>query len=178
MDISLRDTRFFGVGYTLKNHWLFKVEQSINSADQYGQSIRFYVGFKNCFKDLAVATIPYAGTAWDGNYKNVGAKLMASYNMLQHAIVEAEYNPHWDSMYGFNHCYKVGLEIPVTSEFSLVTRYQTIPEYRLSVKRLRAGMKFRVRNLTVNPEISVSPNKKLKPIRVMVDFTYTFDITK
>ena len=177
-DFSLRDTRFASVGYTLKAHWQFRFESSLFNTDEQHQNFLLYSGYKHSIKGFEGSALPYYGMAWDGNYKLAGAKLNVKYNILGRVIVDATYNPHWDSMYGFNHCYMAGVEVPVSSEISLTARCQNIPEYRVVAKRVRVGMRFKVRNLSVNPEFSFAPNKILKPMRVMVGFCYTFQSDK
>lgn len=178
LDLSLRDTRFASIGYTLKNHWLFRIESSVLSADASHQNGRVYAGYTHKIKGLTGTILPYAGMAWNADYKLSGAIINAKYNILGHAIVEATYNPHWDSMYGFDNCYMAGVEIPATKEMSVVARFQNIPEYRVVAKRVRVGLKFKVNNLIVKPEVSFAPNKELKPIRMIVDFCYSFPGTK
>lgn len=178
LDLSLRDTRFASVGYTLKDHWQFRLESSVFSADESYQQGRIYVGYTHEVKGFTGTVLPYAGMAWNADYKLAGALANAKYNILGHAIIEATYNPHWDSMYGFNHCYMAGLEVPITKEVSVVARYQNIPEYRVVANRFRVGLSFKVNNFMVKPEVSFAPNKELKPIRMMVDFSYCFPNTK
>lgn len=178
LDLSLRDTRFASIGYTLKDHWLFRLESSVFSADESYQNGRMYVGYTNEIKGIIGTILPYAGMAWNTDYKLVGANINAKYNILGHAIIEVTYNPHWDSIYGFNHCYMTGVETPITKEVSFVARFQNIPEYRVVAKRVRVGMKFKVNNLMIKPEISFAPKKELEPIRMMVDFSYSFPNTK
>lgn len=177
-DLSLRDTRFASVGYTLKNHWLFRFESSLFNADEQHQNFLLYSGYTYSFKGLTATALPYYGMAWDANYKLAGGKLNVSYNILNHAIIEATYNPHWDSMYGFNNCYMAGIEVPINNEISAVARFQNIPEYRVVANRVRVGLRFRVKNLTVTPEFSFAANKILKPMRVMVGMNYTFKSKK
>lgn len=178
LDLSLRDTRFASIGYTLKDYWLFRIESSVFSADESYQNGRLYVGYTHEIKGFTGTILSYTGMAWNADYKLAGININAKYNILGLTIVEATYNPHWDSMYGFNHCYMAGVEIPVTKEVSVVARYQNTPEYRIVAKRVRVGLKFKVNNLMVKPEISFSPNKELEPIRMMVDFDYSFPNTR
>ena len=55
----------------------------------------------------------------------------------------------------------------------LIGQYTTVPEYRMSEKRIRAGFIFKDNNLSVSPIMSIPAKKDFKSMRVLVSMDYT-----
>ena len=55
-----------------------------------------------------------------------------------------------------------------------MAQYTTIPEYRLSEKRVRAGFIFSYKELQVTPMLSIPVGEEIKSMRILCSFQYKF----
>ena len=172
--IGLRDNRYARIGYTLKDSYLFTLEHSIYSEKFGFQKARLYVGYKHNWKNLGIQANLYASTLWNGNYQDCGVLATAHYRIFNPWIVYATLNPHYDSEYDYMTCFTVATDVEVIKGLALTAQYTTIPEYRLSEKRVRAGLHLSYGNLSVTPLLSIPTDGNTKSIRVLCSFSFSF----
>ena len=179
VSIGMRDTRYVNVSYLLKDHWEAKVEQSINAGNADYQNTKIYLGYRHDLvsNTLHLSASPYYTIGWTPNYTQFGALLNTRWEPLKHLNLLATINPHYDNMPGYKTCWLAGIAVPINDEIAIIAKYSTLPEYRVSEKRVRCGLEFKVKNLYVTPEASVSledGTAGLKAVRMCVNMSYTF----
>lgn len=176
-EAGVRDNRHVYASYTLRSHYVFKIEQSVY-AEKFGyQYIRAYAGYKGAAASLSYSGQAYFGTAYNGSYRSFGALAGARYGFLKRLSVDARINPHYDSGYGYKTCFSAGAGVGITKAIDFVAAYTTIPEYRMSEKRVQAGFDVRVGGLCVSPRLSIAAEgaSKAKTLRALMSFSYVFD---
>ncbi len=174
--VGMRDNRFVYADYTLLNHYVVKVEQSLFSEKIAYQYARIYVGYKRSWKMLDYGAYAYFGSAYNGSYRSTGAMIMARGSFFSRIMIEGKLNPHYDSGFGYKTCFYVGAGISITRDIDVRAGYTTVPEYRMSEKRVRMGLGFHAAGLTVEPAVSVATSgaSKAKSLRVLMNFNYRF----
>lgn len=153
-------------------------EHSIYSYDAKYQYWRLYTG-SGC-------KIPYAelggrifyGRTWCGNYWNAGALLTARVLPPGPVSVFATLNPLYDSGLKYHTCFAAGAAVRIFKPVSLRASYTTIPEFRESEKRVRAGVEVKVGGLSVVPELSIptNPTNRSRRLRLLMSFSYLFSV--
>jgi len=174
ISLGVRDNKYVLVGYTLKEHYLFQLDQSNYSSKVGAQYIRGSLGYRYEINALKYVGHVYFGSAYDRTYHNAGALAFIDYNPFKLVSLYGAVNPHYDSYYKFNICYRIGLVGHIYKDIDLLAYYTTIPEYRQSEKRIRVGANFHVNNLWVEPTISIPTENPIKSVRFLVSFGYTF----
>lgn len=174
--VGIRDNRFVYGDFTFCKNYEVKLEQSVFSEKIGFQYLRAYIGYKNSYKALSYKADAYFGSTYNRSYYSAGANLSARYTLFNRVIVDARLNPHYDSGAGYNTCFYAGAGVIITRHIDLLAGYSTIPEYRLSEKRIRAGFDFHVSNLSVSPMLSIDVDgaSKGKTLRALVSFRYQF----
>lgn len=114
-------------------------------------------------------------TTWNGNYQVVFSDILLGYNYRRigcNVIIQ----PRYDSGLGYETCWGGSISYKVITPLSVIVGYTTIPQYRMSERRISGGLEFRVMNLTVTPKVSVSlqNNSLLKNMRVLMSMNYNF----
>lgn len=165
---------FFRTAYN--GHAFVAAEHSIYSYDAKYQYWRLYAG--------GMASVPYAafegcafyGRTWCGNYWSAGALLTARVLPPGPVKVFATLNPLYDSGLKYHTCFAAGASVRIFKPVSLLASYTTIPEFRESEKRVRAGVEVRVGGLAVTPELSipVNPVNRSRKLRLLMSFSFTF----
>lgn len=153
-------------------------EHSVYSYDAKYQYWRLYTGSRT--------TIPYAefsgrifyGRTWCGNYWNAGALLTARALPPGPVSVFATLNPLYDSGLKYHTCFAAGAAVRIFKPVSLRASYTTIPEFRESEKRVRAGVEVKVGGLSVVPELSIptNPTNRSRRLRLLMSFSYLFSL--
>lgn len=172
--IGLRDNRFVNVAYKLHGTWDFKLEHSIFSEKPGYQYIRAYAGYGRAFGIVRLQATPYFGTTYNGSFYNLGAKAEGKVAIGSRVNVSAAANPHYDSQTGFKMCFSAGASVGIIKELGIFAGYSTIPEYRISEERIRAGLMFRVKGLWAAPSLSIPAKGPFKQFRVLTSLGYTF----
>lgn len=115
------------------------------------------------------------GTTWNRNYQVVWGYGKLAYD---HSIwgIEATVQPHYDSELHYKTCWQAGGHISINRSIAVVACYTTIPEYRMSEKRVRGGFEFKTGKLSVRPELSFSVDggDSSKNMRVLMSMNYDF----
>ena len=115
----------------------------------------------------------YSGLLYNQNFYDVGADLKLDYTLVNRIELFADVSPHYDSGYEYKTNYGVGTSVRLYKGMWLVGQYTTVPEYRMSEKRIRAGFIFKENNLSVTPVISIPVKKEIKSMRVLVSMDYS-----
>lgn len=174
--VGVRDNRYIYGDFTFARHLEVKLEHSVFSEKFGYQYVRGYFGYKNGWNDLTYKTQAYFGTTYNGSYYSAGALVKGRYTLVRRLLVDAALNPHYDSDYGYKTCFSAGLGCVITKNIDILAAYTTIPEYRMSEKRVRAGFDFHVKSLSVYPELSIAVDgsSKTKSLRALMGFRYQF----
>lgn len=174
-NIGLRDSKYANISYLLKDRYSIGVEHSIFSAKIGTQYLRGI--FSYCHPIAANTFVKgeiYYGTPYNRTFYNLGTKISAKTPIAGPVSIYATINPHYDSYFHYETFYKVGASCRLNSEIDFLAFYSTIPEYRQKEERLNAGLNFHIRNLMVNPYLSLPLEGPIKSIRVLIGFNYTF----
>lgn len=176
ISVGVRQNRHVFGEFLLKDHYLFRLEQSVYSQKIGFQTLRADVAYTGAVGGLRYTCGLYFGGAYNRSYGLTGAKIGLDYTAFRRLIVMGELNPHYDSGLKYKTCFSAGLGVLITKAIDIKAAYTTIPEYRMSEKRVRAGFDFHVAHLAVVPEVSmsVSGNDKYKTLRALMSFKYSF----
>lgn len=173
--IGLRDTRYVYAEYAFLKNWSAKFEQSVYSEKLDMQYFRLYFGYNKNLGRFNVSATPFYGMVYGGSYYNMGLKIAGDVNALKWLDVNASVAPFYDSGLKYSTLYSAGLSFNVTKEISVLGSFTNYPEYRMPEKRIRAGFRFRVKNLSVQPELSIpTSSTEGKNLRVLASMSYTF----
>lgn len=170
--LGVRDNVFAKIGYVHKNNWFIIAEQSLFISDIKNQVINGYTGYKSTWRNLSYKGCIYGATAYNKNYTAYGIIAEANCNTGKYFNFIAGIRPHYDSTYGYvtgykgEACFKFHENITLKSE---ITNY---PEYRFCIHRFKAGLIFKVFNLSVTPEISIPLKDYYENIRMLISFNY------
>ncbi len=173
---GIRDSYYIGVRAAYGGHAFAAAEHSVYSYDAKYQYWRLYAG--------GMAKVPYAdfegsafyGRTWCGSYWSSGALLTARALPPGPVSVTATLNPLYDSGLGYHTCFSAGAAVRIFKPVSLRASYTTIPEFRESERRVRAGVEVRVGGLSVIPELSIptESRNRSRRLRLLMSFSYTF----
>lgn len=174
--VGVRDSRFVYGDFTFLRHWEVELEQSIFSEKIGFQYLRGYAGYKGDWKSLDYKAQAYFGACYNGDYHSYGLLASARYTLFNRVMVDGKINPHYDSGYGYKTCFYAGAGVRITDNINVMAGYTTIPEYRMSEKRVHAGFDFHVKRLSVQPLISFETDgsRNTKTLRTLVSFRYQF----
>lgn len=170
--LGLRDNRYAGIGYVFSSKYDLKIEQSMYPEKLGFQYVRLNANANFSAADLMLSYKLYYGLLYNRDYHDVGGNFRIGYNFIKRLNVYADVNPHYDSGYDYKTNYGFGLKAKVYKGAGFVVGYSTIPEYRQSEKRIRAGLIFEENTLSVSPVISLPAEKDLTTMRVLVSIDY------
>ena len=171
--LGLRDNRYASIGYHFLDKYDIKLEHSMFPEKIGFQYVRANAEASFSIEQLMISQKIYFGMLYNQNFYDVGADLKMDYTLLNRIDLFADVNPHYDSGYEYETNYGAGTSIRLYRGMWIVVQYTTVPEYRMSEKRIRAGFIFRENNLSVSPEISVPAKKEFKSMRVLVSMDYS-----
>ena len=171
--LSLRDNRYAGVGYLFLDKYDLKLEHSMFPEKLGFQYIRANVESKYTVEQLMIFYKLYLGMLYNQNFYDVGGNLKLNYNLVDRIDLFADVNPHYDSGYEYETNYGAGANVRLYKGVWLAGQYTTVPEYRMSEKRIRVGFIFKEKNLNVSPVISIPAKKEFKSMRVLVSMDYS-----
>lgn len=172
--IGLRDTKYAFVGYKWKSGWNIKLDQSIFDESFKYQYIRCTGKYQANIKYFSLAASSFAGITYSNSFYDFGISVKGTCHPLKWLGIGAEINPRYDSEYEYETCYMLGVDFHVSDELALLAQYSTISEYRISKKRIKAGLRFAVKNLAVSPMLSFPIEGNAKALRILVGFQYDF----
>ena len=128
-----------------------------------------------CIRDRAgLRAGGFLSTTWSGAYTMAGALVSANYSPHWRVRAEASFIPYHDSEYDWVMAWSAGLKGAVSRSISVICRYTTIPDYRLSERRIHAGVEFHTGALWVTPVVSVPVGSSpAQSVRLLVSCGYT-----
>lgn len=173
---GITDSRYVYGCYAIRKDFKIKIDHSL-----YSEKIGFQrIGLGVVYESPIAWGFGWRGslsgaTTWNRNYQLVSAEMELNYK-YRRLGVEAVVNPRYDSGLHYDTCWKTGLSLSINEPISVKAAYTTIPLYRMSEKRCSGGFEFKVQNLKVSPELSVSMEKgtRFKNIRVLMSMNYDF----
>lgn len=169
-NIGVRYNRYIYGSFTINNHYLIALEQSVYS-DKIGfQSLRTYTGYITSYKSLNVQGIAFYGSSYNKAYWNVGASINVRCLTPWRLFIDGELSPFYDSAYKYSTTYLAGLGVVLSSKIDFFLRYTNIPEYRMSENRVHVGFRFHVGQLSVQPVLSVGKINKVVSLRPLIGF--------
>lgn len=171
--LSLRDNHYAGLGYHFLDKYDLKLEHSIFPEKIGFQYIRANAEANFSIEQLMILYKLYSGMLYNQNFYDIGADLKINYTLANRIDLFADVNPHYDSGYEYETNYGAGASVRLYKGMWLVGQYTTVPEYRKSEKRIRAGFIFKENNLRVSPVISIPAKKEIKSMRVLVSMDYS-----
>ena len=176
LGLGLRDTRFVNVNYTIGGKYNIELEHSLYNEKFSKQHVRLSFSYKTDISHFTIKCKPYFGTIYSADYCDLGVRLGATYH-IGRVDLGADINPHYDSGYKYTTCWRAGASCRVYKELRLVAEYTTIPEYRESEKRVRAGFRYGTERLWVMPLFSTCIERfdswKTSGLRVSVSMGVT-----
>lgn len=174
VSVGYRNMRHIYVDYSFNKSFAVEAEHSLY-AEKFGfQRIRIYGIYNRDFNRFRLRAVPYFGTIWNGKYQDFGAIVGGSYTFGRVTPV-ASVNPNYDTQLHFKFNYSGLLYVRIIDAMNLFGEFTTIPEYRISEKRVRLGGDFHVWKLSARPTVSLPVDKGgTKSVRVYCDFRYTF----
>ncbi len=179
VEVGLRNNRYVHASYLYKHHWGAQLEHSLLSETIGYQYVRLAVGYTTNVAGVTIQAAPFWGTTWNGFFWNCGAFLGGAYRLPEWwrwLGVNAMVNPLYDSAIHYDACFRVGLDFFINSEICLVADYNTVPEYRVSEKLWRFGVRFTSGRLSVTPRVTMPADGRDRNthLQVVMEFAYQF----
>jgi len=171
--LSLRDNRYAGLGYHFLDKYDLKLEHSMFPEKIGFQYIRANAEADFSIEHLMISYKLYSGMLYNQNFYDVGADLKLDYILANRIDLFANVNPHYDSGCEYETNYGAGASVRLYKGMWLWGQYTTVPEYRMSEKRIRVGFIFKENNLRVIPVISIPAKREIKSTRVLVSMDYS-----
>lgn len=177
---GVRESYYVNVGASVADHAFVRAEHSVYSYEARNQYWRLYAGGMARVPFVSFEGSAFYGRTWGGSYWSAGALLTARALPLGPVSVTATLNPLYDSALKYHTCFSAGLAVKVCKPVSLLASYTTIPEFRESEKRVRAGVEVSVGGLRVRPELSVAAESehRSRSLRLLMSCSYTFSIER
>ncbi len=173
---GIRDSRYVYGVYSPVTSLGIMLDHSLYSEkmgfQRVGLGIDYSMRFGEGFKWQAGV---YGATTWNRNYQVFNVHTMLGYQYRRLGIT-AVLQPHYDSELKYTTTWMAQADVRMINNICFLVAYTTIPEYRLSEKRLRGGFEFQVSKLKVRPELSfsVDKNTSFKNMRVLMSMHYDF----
>lgn len=173
--LGLRDTRYINVGYAFRSGFSIELEHSVYAEKFKYQHLRGSVAYGRRWGKVAVSVKPYVGLIYTADYYDLGAQVRLDYRPVQRLALTGVINPHYDSALNYKTCFAVGACCKVYRELGIVAQYTTVPEFRESEKRIRAGLSVDLGRLLVQPLLSIPVGGgNNKNVRVAVQMRFGF----
>lgn len=172
--MGLRDNKYAFVGYKWNSGWTIKLDQSIFDESFKYQYIRCTGKYQIHIKYFALEVSSFVGTTYNNSFYDLGTSINGNCRPLKWLGIGGKINPRYDSEYKYEICYMLGTDFHISDELALLAQYNTIPEYRISEKRVKVGLRLAVNNLKVFPMLSFPIEGNTKTLRILVGFQYDF----
>lgn len=173
---GIRDSHYVYGSYTFNKKISVELNHSLYSENMGFQRIGIGAGYSTPLPlGFSCGVKAFGATTWNRNYQVFGAEISAAYT-YRRLTLDASINPRYDSGLDYMTCWKAGATVKIIKPIGVTLHYTTIPEFRMSEKRLRGGFEFNVDRLSVRPELSVSvdPGTRFKNMRVLTSMEYRF----
>ncbi len=175
--LGLRDTRFVNINYTFANAYNVELEHSLYDEAFKLQHLRLAFTYQTDIKHFTIRCKPYFGTTYNTAYYDFGLQASVIYH-IGRVQLGATINPHYDSGLKYKTCWSAGAACRVYKIFSVTAQYTTVPEFRQSENRIRAGFRVDTKHLWVMPlysfDVGSSEVWRTKGKRVSVSLGVTF----
>lgn len=174
--VGLRDTHHVYGTYTPVRNLDILLEHSLYvekpGFQRVGVGVRYGMPFAKGFRWNVSA---FGATTWNGNYQVVSGRAGLAYDFKRLGLVAAV-NPYYDSGLGYTTAWMAGASLRIIDSIRIKAAYTTIPEYRVSERRMRGGLEFSSGRLSVSPELSVGLKRGtyLMNLRVLMSMNYHF----
>lgn len=172
--VGVRDTRHVFASLTVKDHYMFKVEESVYSEQMRYQYFRLSAGYGLTLSDVSFSVMPFYGMTYGNTYRNFGVDVDVAWQPLKWIEIDASVMPFHDSGYGYTTAWMGRVLFNITPAVAITGAYTDKPEYRWTEKRLRLGVRFRSGPLRVMPEVSFSTEGRNSRTRMLISMAYTF----
>lgn len=176
--VGLENNKYAFVGYKWNSGWNVKFTHSIFDENFKYQYVRCTGEYQFCLECFDFVVFSFAGKTYCGSFCDLAIGLEGHYYPLSRLGIDTKLMPTYDSGYGYETCYMLGIKFLISDEIILQSCYSTIPEYRISEKRIKAGLQFQVNALKVVPMLSMPIKSNAKALRVLVGFQYEFLVGK
>lgn len=175
-EVGIENTRLVYGRYIYDNHLTAKLDVSVYSEKLGFQYARATVGYQTRLKFLDLFGEGFFGSAFNGSYVNAGARIGAGATLVKRLLIDAQVAPWYDSGFGYTTCFQARLGCKITNHIDIRVGYTTLPEYRMSEKRVIGGFDFHTGHLYVSPYLSVGTGSDTggNNIRVVFGFGYKF----
>lgn len=173
---GIRDSRYVYGTYSLNSGLKFTLEHSLYSEKPGFQRIGAAIGYGSVLPaGFDWRANIFGATTWNRNYQVASADASLGYHYSRMGL-HATINPRYDSGLHYMTCWQAGVSVKITAPIAFVADYTTIPEYRMSERRIAAGFRFCDNALSVTPRLSFSAddNTAFKNIRVLISMNYDF----
>ena len=172
--VGLRDTKYAYAGYQWDSNWHVQLNHSVFIEHLKHQYVSGQGGYEWQGSGFELQGDVYFGTTYCGSFYDFGINVGGLYGPVKWLSLRAKLNARYDSGFKYKTCYLLGVDFNVTNQFSLLAQYTTIPEYRMSERRVKAGLRFKVKNLQVCPMLSIPVEGDASTVRVLIGFRYDF----
>lgn len=174
--VGIEKTRLIYGQYLYKNHLKARLNMSVYSEKFGFQYFRANIGYQTNIKNILLSGDYFFGSAFNGTYFNTGANLNVSAELFKRLLLAAQLSPWYDSGYGYTSCWEAKIGCKIITQIAIKIGYTTVPEYRMSEKRILGGFDFMVSKLYVSPYLSIGTKSNTggRNIRVLFDFGYNF----
>lgn len=173
--LGLKENRYGILNYRL-NNWQIGLKQSIFTENVKFQYIQLNFNYDYTYNEhLRFSSMVGGGITYSNSFHDFDFNLLGEYN-IRPVSISAEVQPHYDSEFDYSTNYGFTGKCRITSEVSLKLKYTNIPEFRVSERRIKAGIIFESKNLYVEPEISIPTGDHPRFVRVLCSFTYHIKI--
>lgn len=170
--MGIRDNSYAQIDYSYRSKYYIKAEQSLFIAKAKNQTLCLYLGYLGKYRNINYNCSIYKGIHYNNYFGTMGGFIDIKTKFWDILDFYLGLRPHYDSAYKYKTCYKIGLGLNFHKEITFVTIYQNYPEYRLCEDRINTGLKFKVNNLVVFPNISIPIHNKKEDIRLLLSFGY------
>ena len=172
--LGVRDNQFARIGIIIKNNYFLIAEQSVLVTKLKNQFINGYIGYKGKYNKLTYSGYIYSGYQYSNRFRTYGGMVETGYDFFKYIKLYAGIRPHYDSSYGYDTAYKIGLNFLLNKSISIRGEYTSYPEFRLCEKRIKGGIDINVMNIYVSPQLSIPIDGNLENIRFLNSFNYYF----
>lgn len=180
--LGTRESSYLQAGYRHNSHWQVTGEFSVFSDLAKRQYARLILGYDTfSVSNLSLSFHTYYGTSFCQSFYNLGLLFHFSYSLptKSHTTLYATFNPAYDSDLHYETYFTTGFIQHLFKALSFRSEYTTIPEYRMSERRIRFGLQFCLASkdlgkLQVSPLISIPIHHENYAVRLGVDSRYFF----
>lgn len=175
-EVGIENSRLIYGKYIYKDFLSAKLNVSVYSENIKWQYVRVTLGYHKKLKMFNIVGDLFFGSSLNGNYYNMGAVIKGDAEFLRRLLLDASLVPWYDSGYGYITCFETKIGCKITSHIDVKVGYTTVPQYRMSERRIIGGFDFTTSRLYVSPYVSIGTGVKSggKNIRVIMGFGYKF----